>query len=121
MTTAKIPDTVRTIHPSALSEFGYKTCIAFLEVARDLRSGVIPPENYNQWNFCGTACCIAGHTAARLGLDVEEFVDSMRGYAKRSGLFTGSLTATPQLAADAIERCVYDYSDNPWRWPEREH
>jgi hypothetical protein len=33
---------------------------------------VLPPEQYDQENWCGAACCIAGHQAHRLGWVPEE-------------------------------------------------
>src|ERR1700677_1180202 len=55
-----------TIHPTALEELGYEASIIALGVAKDLRSGAIKPENYDQGSVCGTACCIAGHITARM-------------------------------------------------------
>lgn len=111
----------RTIHPRALKELGDEACIVALEVARDLRSGVIPPEKYYQGRYCGTACCIAGHIARRFGFPEDRaafWVGSlphMKSLTDNDGLFTGfHSTATPQRAADAIERYVYDGSETPW-------
>jgi hypothetical protein len=109
----------RTIHPTAIAKLGYEACIVALGVARDLRSGVIPPEEYNQVNlgeFSPCPCCIAGHIGRRMGVWPSRI--SMRlgllgqvGY----GLFSGGNPSDPQLAADAIERCIYDGSDTPWK------
>jgi len=41
----------RVIHSRALAAWGEATCFAAIEVARDLRSGVIPPEEYDQGSF----------------------------------------------------------------------
>ena len=113
----------RVIHSRALAAWGEETCFVALKVADDLRSGAIPPEEYDQTSFfpskCGSACCIAGHIALRM----KELVESLLG---RSGyftahyhdpisrLFSGAHPSDPQLAADAIERFVFDGSDNPW-------
>ena len=80
---------VRTIHPRALESLGYATCVALLGVARDLRSGAIPPEKYDQTDWgahnkydaykCGRPCCIAGHLAQRLGISVGDLSDRI-GY-----------------------------------------
>lgn len=110
----------RTIHPCALAELGEEACIVALGVARDLRSGVIPPERYSQEEYCGMACCIAGHIALRLGEDVMQFVnrrsiinsDSLRWDS--TSLFGNSQAELPDVAADAIERYVYDGSETPW-------
>jgi hypothetical protein len=109
----------RTIHPRALATFGEEVCVVMLGVARDLRDGTISPENYDQKNYCGTACCIAGHVAARLDMCVREFIDLQTrddalwnsGYG---ALFRGSNPSDPLLAADAIERYVYDGAERPW-------
>jgi hypothetical protein len=104
----------RTIHPLALAELGEEACIIALGVARDLRSGVIPPEKYDQKYFnysqteCGTACCIAGWMLIR---GVEHWsLQQLTG-----NLFAmGVNDPTPARAADAIERYVYDGSQTPW-------
>ena len=113
----------RTIHPKALAAWGEETCFVALEVANDLRFGVIPPEEYDQGSFqketseCGAACCIAGHIAERMKESVEKLL-GRTDYWIRSGpvfrLFAGSRPSDPQLAADAIERFVLQGSDNPW-------
>ena len=33
------------------------------------------PENYNQNQFCGTVCCIAGHVALMTGIDIDPYKD----------------------------------------------
>jgi len=128
MSDRKLAD-VRQIHPSALSIWDEATCLVALEVARDLRSGAIPPEEYDQGSFtkslstCGTACCIAGHIALRMRESVERFIGRSRystEYPNRmSRLFAGSQPSDPILAADAIERFVYDGSETPWTIPRR--
>ena len=104
----------RVIHSRALAAWGEATCFAAIEVARDLRSGVIPPEEYDQGSFyrigCGSACCIAGHIAWRMREPVERLL-KRTGYCR---LFSASRPSNPQLAADAIERFVFDGSDDPW-------
>lgn len=119
---------IRSIHPRALAAWGEATCIAALSVARDLRSGVIPPEEYDQKVFlsaatskCGAACCIAGHIALRMKEPVENFL-ARSGYwqpvvelrSPPQRLFSGSAPSDPILAADAIERFILDGSENPW-------
>lgn len=96
---------VRIIHPRALAELGEEACIIALGVARDLRSGVTPPERYNQLNYCGASCCIAGHIAERLDVPVEAFInrqnisesDALRGLS--SSLFGYDKRAVPGAAA----------------------
>ncbi len=127
MSDRKLAD-VRTIHPRTLSIWGEATCLVAIEVARDLRSGVIPPEEYDQgeyggFSFCGTACCIAGHIARRLEVNVHLFAGTTMhrdpGVAYSPGLFGGGNPSDPILAADAIERYVYDGSNTPWSIPRR--
>ncbi len=104
----------RTIHPHALAELGEKACIVALGVARDLRSGVIPPEKYNQKYFdstqteCGTPCCIAGWMLIR-GVDYQ-ILRKLTG-----DLFEAFVDRpTPDRAADAVERYIYNGSTTPW-------
>ena len=114
----------RTIHPRALAELGEEACVVALGVARDLRNGVIPRKNYNQQNYCGTACCIAGHMAERLGVPVGDFINRRGIIASgalrftRRSLFGGgpnhSAPVHPMEAADAIERYIYLGSVTPW-------
>jgi hypothetical protein len=103
--------TARTLHPKALAALGEEACIVALEVARDLRDGTIPPEHYNQVSICDSACCIAGHMARRLGVNVVTLYFT---HDLRAGLFNGVHPSDPLLAADAIERYVYDGSETPW-------
>lgn len=110
----------RVIHPRALAELGEEACIAALGVARDLRSGVIPAERLNMQTFCGTACCIGAHIAARLGeAEGKLFISKMNAEITRpnswgSHLFSSAHPSDPVLATDAIERFVYDGSKTPW-------
>ena len=121
---------VRTIHPRTLSIWDEATCLVALEVARDLRSGAIPPEEYDQRSFtkslstCGTACCIAGHIALRMSEPVERFIGRSGYFSgdsqnRAARLFSGSQPSDPILAADAIERFVIDGSETPWSIPRR--
>jgi hypothetical protein len=112
-----LPDTTRTIHPRALKAIGHEACIAMLGVARDLRSGVIPPAVYCQRVYRGTACCIAGHTARRLNESVWHFLAGIMDDAVYMRLFCGAEPSDPHLAADAIERYIYAGADEPWRMP----
>ncbi len=113
---------VRTIHPRAIKELGEEACIVALGVAADLRSGVIPPEEYDQRDWCGTSCCIAGHIADRIGIASRAEGNSfpVLSWASRVDseglyqLFGGAHPSDPHLAADAIERYVYDHSQTPW-------
>ena len=105
----------RSIHPRALAAFGEEACMAALGVARDLRSGVIPPEKFNQSECCGSACCIAGHIANRMGIDIYSFVRRISFHQfSPLGLFSGNNPSIPARAANAIERYVYDYAQEPW-------
>lgn len=110
---------VRTIHSRAIKALGMEACVVMLGVARDLRSGAIPPENYSQAVFCGTACCIAGHVAMRIGYFsdyVIEWVNEVlpRDEALNQLFGVPSGRVTPSDGADAIERYVYDGSEHPW-------
>jgi hypothetical protein len=104
--------TACTLHPKALAALGEEACIVALEVARDLRDGTIPPERYDQAHICGSACCIVGHMARRLGVNVVTLYFA-RDF--RADLFNGAHPSDPLLAADAIERYVYDGSETPWK------
>jgi hypothetical protein len=111
---------VRQIHPKSLALIGDEACLEMLALARDLRSGAVPPEAYDQTRLayrCGAPCCIAGHLRRRM---------SWETYAKIRGgwvacdngiidLFASHHPSDPHLAADAIERFVFDCSDNPWK------
>src|SRR4029077_3296413 len=107
----------RTIHQIAIDVLGMEACIVALGVARDLRSGKIPPEEYDQGTLWGTArrtaCCIEGHIRRRMGRRIIQSTDDNLIYHGR-GLFAGSNPSDPILAADAIERFVYDGSQSPW-------
>lgn len=119
--------TARTIHPDSIAELGLQECIVALEVARDLRSGAIPPEDYDQDQLyplvaiadgCGTPCCIAAHIAHRMRVAPDRIFNKLQPWIY--GLFssrTDSLQADddPIHAADAIERYVYDGDKQPWR------
>jgi hypothetical protein len=126
MSDRKLADAL-SIHPKALAIWGEATCIVALEVARDLRSGVIPPCEYDQGSFlkiqgrCGSACCIAGHIALRMREPVT-YLARRSGYFNMVGqkspaalLFSGGRPSDPQLAADAIGRFVIGGSDDPWK------
>lgn len=69
------PTNARTFHPRALAALGAPACIAMLSVARDLRSGAIPPEHYDQQRSCGTACCIYGHMVYRINNEYQKRLD----------------------------------------------
>ena len=107
---------VRTIHPRAIKGLGEEACIVALGVARDLRSGVIPAEKFNMGVFCGTACCIAGHIAGRLGVPVFKLLESLLDQPSGSylDLFSSRHPSDPYLAADAIERSIYGGSETAW-------
>ena len=111
----------RTIHPHTLAELGEEACIVALGVARDLRSGVIPPEKYDQRRWCGTACCIGGHIATRLGKThnvlMGEIWDRCGDDLFVPDLFSGRHPSNPILAADAIERYIMLGSTTPWTVP----
>lgn len=108
----------RAIHPHALAKFGLEVCLVALEVADDLRSGVIPPEQYDQREWCGSACCIAGHIACRMKISHSELLDDIWDRSNKDvsilDLFRGHHPSVPNLAADAIERAIYDGSETPW-------
>ena len=106
-----------TIHPYALIELGEEACIVALGVARDLRSGAIPPEKFDmRWVLpsasCGSGCCIAGWMLIRGVPDKHE--TGTLSFGDVGDLFSASHPSDPQLAADAIERYIYDGSRTPW-------
>lgn len=110
----------RAIHPRAIKELGEEASIVALGVARDLRSGVIPPDMYDQsWakpEPFGRPCCILGHIRKRLGN--YYFKGAWTGWPSGSlgllDLFLSVHPSNPILAADAIERYIYDGSETPW-------
>jgi hypothetical protein len=108
-------DETHVIHPKALSELGEEACIVALGVARDLRSGAIPPDHYDQsrlYTWCGTGCCIAGHMLLRkVSYDTLSRVRS--DLFSPDPMFDGS-DPMPFQAADAIDRYVYAGSYNAW-------
>jgi hypothetical protein len=109
----------RTIHPRALAELGEEACIVVLGIGRDLRSGVI-----RDAEFCMTslglgdapasACCIYGHMRNR-GCDLPPYPQFIQGRPAFYSLSHGGNASDPILAADAIERYIYDGSETPWR------
>lgn len=118
----------RTIHPRALKELGEEACIVALGVARDLRSGVIPPEKFKMSTACGSSCCIVGHIAIRLFqiTDPDDWEGARKqarlhlDLAETSGALEDLFAAHPSnshRAADAIERYVYSDTDEPWKVP----
>lgn len=122
----ELPTETRTIHARALHTLGEEAAIVMLGVARDLRSGVIPPEKFDMLNWCGTAHCMGGEVALRLGMrgrrKVKAWVDRVNRRDTEVGdlytgvwnLFNGNNPSDTRLAADAIERYVYEGADNPW-------
>jgi hypothetical protein len=114
-------DDARTIHPDCIAAVGEEVCLALLSVARDLRSGIIPPEHYYQGTWCGTAQCIWGHACERLNIDyyeaesdmAEDLMDKDAGLQE---LFIGhaGMSAHPDQAADATERWLFKHSIRPW-------
>ena len=117
MSNRQLTTETRTLHPRALNALGEEACIVMLGVAADLRSGVIPPENYDQSRGCGTSCCIAGHTMYRLGEDGSSpwmWKVAKKDSSALSNLFSGAYPSNPQRAARAIERYIYEGADKPW-------
>jgi hypothetical protein len=108
----------RTIHPNAIRILGEEACIVALGVARDLRSGDIPPERYDQGTLCGTACCIAGHIAYRMNRPQVDLwarvICTSIPMVSGKGLFAGGNPSNPILAANAIERFLFEGSERPW-------
>lgn len=107
----------RTIHPQALSDIGEPACLALLGIAADLRSGVIPPAEYDQNQMCGSACCIAGWLYRRMpGCEVRVYNSYIHecGEERLTNLFSGAHPSDPVLAADAIERYVFGWAARPW-------
>ena len=109
---------IREIHPRALAELGHEACIVALGVARDLRSGVIPGEEFDMGSFCGASCCIVGHIACRLGIRGNDsrgdFYSALIVSDALDALFEPARPSDPIRAADAIERYIYDGADRPW-------
>ena len=124
MSDRKQDSETRTIHPRAIAALGEEACVVMLGVARDLRSGAIPPEHYDQGSYCGTACCVAGHVALRLGVRPKDVADwASDAEIRDAALFDNDLAlfsscihhkVSPALAARAIERYLYEGADHPW-------
>lgn len=128
---------VRTIHPEVIKEIGMDVAIELLGVARDLRDGTIESDNFDMSCImryspcCGTVCCIAGWVAHRMDKRAEELFMtytnksvpglewkvSSDGHNRLLNLCNGQNPSSPPLAADAIERYVYDYAIAPWGKP----
>jgi hypothetical protein len=114
-------DDARTIHPDCIAAVGEEVCLALLSVARDLRSGAIPPEHYYQGSWCGTAQCIWGHAATRLGRynKMEISVAGRKLMEKDAGLHelfmgAGGAFASPDQAANAIESWLFTHAKFVW-------
>lgn len=112
--------TIRTIHPDIIAAIGEPAALLMLELAKDLRSGKLSAEEYDQRSFCGTACCIAGHLFIR---DYRLFRDHIydnwlampRGeIIGLNDLFASYHPSNPVLAADAIERYIFANALHPW-------
>jgi hypothetical protein len=124
MSDRKLATETRTIHPLALDEVGEKVAIVMLGVARDLRSGVIPPEDFNMQHYhCGSAHCIGGWIEFRVAgrrpspsIRSKLFCKGGAGELPQSlcNLFSANHPSDPHLAARAIERYVYKGSIDPW-------
>lgn len=92
----------RTFCETALAELGPDGCVALAQIADDLRSGVIPPEAYDQrWDSGEPPCCIRSHLSILLGRMFSTTVP--RSHAMFD-LFSASHPSDPQLAARAIDR-----------------
>jgi hypothetical protein len=108
----------RTIHPDVFKDISVETALVMLEIARDFRSGVIPPEQFFMPAFhakCGTAHCIAGWVEVRTGKSRFELFKSPEKISNNLlCLFIGSHPSDPQKAADAIENYMFNYADRPW-------
>jgi hypothetical protein len=123
MSDRKLATETRTIHPLTLDEIGEKVAIVMLGVARDLRSGAIPPEGFNMQHYhCGSAHCIGGWIEFRVAGRRPSLSIRSKLFCKRTGelplslcnLFSASNPSDPYLAARAIECYVYEGSDDPW-------
>lgn len=122
-------DTNIVIHERALNSLGLKISLILLSVARDLRSGVIENDQYNQrtfgnWDGCNTACCIWGHACSRMGItnwkerrtSANKLISNDKAL---SNLFAAIPIASmrrmyPEQAAEAIENYVLKGHDRPW-------
>lgn len=131
----------RTIHPEVLKELPLNVIMELLKVGNDLRTGVIPPHQfdmrwYNSFNFtCGDHVhCIAGWVGARLktsyrtlfyvgdrkiindnGPAAEKYDENGQPYNPPLRILFQSHPSDPQMAADAIEQYVFNYAEDPWK------
>lgn len=110
----------RTIHPNALRDIGEEACMTLLGIARDLRDGTIPPEKYDQRTLghgCNTPCCIAGHFKWRAPEIWQGLINfHAAAHTPLDNLFDACYPSDPMLAAKAIDRYVFDYSNKPWMY-----
>jgi len=101
----------QTIHPEVMRVFGPRWVAAALAVADDLRSGVIPAD---QFRMKSCEACIGHYIGTRLGPDrgFDEAAAPVHVardgnmHVKLGGLFAGSRPSVPALAAHAIETFV---------------
>ena len=121
MSNRQLTETTVQIHPRALKALGLKKALVFLEVARDLRSGVIEKDMYYQGSYgyeCGSACCIYGHVDSRLFKSIKNRGERARKLRDKDvalvDLFAGLHRSIPTAAADAIENYVLKGYDLPW-------
>src|SRR5713226_2121070 len=114
----------REVNPEVVNYLGFEVVTELLGIARDLRSGVIPPEMYDQFTLpndpfpdCSTPCCILGHLKRRLDHKLYQAFRllwiSDRG--RLCDLFNAFHPSDPQLAAVAIERYLFEASNDPWQ------
>lgn len=120
---------VHKLHPTPVKLLGEEVVMTLLQIAKDLRSGKIPRQNFNMRHFdCGSAHCIAGWTATYLNTSWKTlfYHEATSGIMDESHLFPAikdpilhNLFASnhpndPIRAADAIERYVFNYDPLPW-------
>lgn len=106
----------KQIHPRALQELGEEACIAALDVASDLRSGIISTDEFNMQNICGSHYCILSYIALRIGRHPATFCNDIHWFDVPGfhSLTDGRHPSNPFLAADAIERYIYTDTVQPW-------
>lgn len=117
MSDKELGTNVRAIHQGVINEIGAQAAILLLGVARDLRDGTIPPENYIQSSInCGSAHCIFGWVALRMDdpWQLESFIHDWDKSSRLKNLFASWSDCTTEEAANAIERYVFDYAKRPW-------
>jgi hypothetical protein len=130
MSDRKLTNDAVKIHDRAMNTLGLERALIMLDVAKDLRSGAIEHDLYNQRAYgvaftndsisdCDTPCCIWGHVCFRMGVNRwADRRDSARELMHKdvalTSLFAPRIDVTPVMAANAIENYIIKGHVLPW-------